>query len=228
MVSIDSRRVQTGVKRPLFVYITGCDGTGKSTQSNLLMQQLQADGVAPRHLWLRFPFLLTTPLLAYARLRGFSWSEDHGSVLHGYWDFRKSWLLRLLFPWVLLLDAAWAALRHVYIPLWQGETIVCERFVLDMLVDMSLAFGKDMHRMIVGKLFLRLLPQQTHIIILDLDADTVRTRRADLNLDKRLAERLAAFRRLSADLNLTECSSQMSIQDLNQVIQQCVGLGYDC
>ncbi|MCP5098154.1 MAG: thymidylate kinase-like protein [Chloroflexi bacterium] len=224
MVTLDSNRLDVGGKRPLFIYITGCDGTGKSTQSEMLMQQLDDQGMAPRHLWLRFPFFLSLPLLAYARLRGFSWSEDHGSVQHGYWDFQGSWLLRLLFPWVLLIDATWAALRKVYIPLWQRETIVCERFVLDMLVDMSLAFGKDMHRTFVGKLFLRLLPAQTHIIILDLDGATVRARRADLWLDKRLSERLTAFRRLSADLNLTECSSQMAIQDLNHVIQRCVGL----
>jgi thymidylate kinase len=225
MVSIDSRRVRLGEKRPLFIYITGCDGTGKSTQTALLMQQFEAEGLAPRHLWLRFPFLLSTPLLAYARLCGFSWSEKFRSVQHGYWDFQNSLLLRMLFPWALLVDAAWAAVRNVYLPLWQGKTIICERFVLDMLVDISLAFNKDMHHTIVGKLFLHLLPVQTHIIILDLDVDTVRERRADLRLDKRLAERLAAFRRLSADLNLTECSSHMAIQDLNHVIQHCVGIG---
>src|SRR5690606_9788348 len=112
-----------------FIYITGCDGTGKTTQANLLLKHLEAAGGRPRHLWLRFPFFLTLPLLVYARLRGFSWYEEHDGVRQGYWNFRRSWVLRTLFPWVLLVDATLAAVVKVHLPLWMGRTIVCERFV---------------------------------------------------------------------------------------------------
>ena len=227
MVTINSSDVAVGRKRPLFIYITGCDGTGKSTQAQLLLQQLKTVGLTTCHLWLRFPFFFSLPLLIYARWRGMSWYEMTDNVRHGYWDFRNSRLMRRLFPWTLLVDATWAALWKVYLPLWQGKSIVCERFVLDMLVDMALAFDQEMHQTVVGQLFLRLLPDQTQIFILDLDAFTVCERRTDLRLDKRLPDRLAAFKRLTRDLNLTVLSSQQPIHELNESILNFVEVKYD-
>lgn len=212
---------------PLFIYITGCDGTGKSTQANLLRQRMAGEGIETSHLWLRFPFLFSLPLLVYARWRGYSWYEKNGNVRHGYWDFRQSHLLRLLFPWFMLCDATVATIHQIVIPQWSGKAIVCERFVLDMLVDMSLAFGEKMHRTLPGKLFLRLLPAHTQVVILYLDEATTRERRADLVWDKRLAERLAVFNHLAADLSLPHFSSLIPVADLNDNIWQRVGVTHE-
>jgi len=90
------------------VYITGCDGSGKTTQAALLIARLAAEERKPLRLWLRFPFRFSLILLLYARLRGLSWSETHGPVRHGYWNFQSDPLMRRLFPAVLWLDAALA------------------------------------------------------------------------------------------------------------------------
>lgn len=216
MVTSGSNAVDSGQRPPRFIYITGCDGTGKTTQAERLLVRLRRVGIEPRHLWLRFPFFLTLPLLVYARLRGCSWYEEQNGVRQGYWDFRPSWLLRNLFPWVLLLDATLAALVKVYLPLWLGRTIVCERFVLDMLVDLAVALDDpEFHRRLPGRLYVRLLPQEASITILDLDAETIRARRADLEVDKQLDARLRAFRSLASRLSLTVLSSRRPIDEIN-------------
>src|SRR5687767_9986185 len=102
---------------PRFLYLTGCDGTGKTTQADLLCAWLKQRSIQPRRVWLRFPFIFSLPLLAYARWRRLSWYEVVEGVRHGYWDFRTSILLKALFPWCLLLDAALAAVVKVYLPL---------------------------------------------------------------------------------------------------------------
>jgi thymidylate kinase len=212
---------------PRFIYITGCDGTGKTTQARLLLEQLQAQGVRARHVWLRFPFTFSLPLLAYARLRGYSWYENESGFRHGYWDFQRSWLMREIFPWALLLDAALAAIRHIYVPLWRGEIIVCERFALDMLVDLSVATGETgLINQLPGRLFLRLLPARSQMIILDLDAPMVRCRRPDLSFDHRLDERLAAYRQLSAGLKIAPFSSRQPVEAIHCEIARLTGAGY--
>lgn len=206
------------------IYITGADGTGKSTQARLLIQHLQGRGIRCRHLWLRLPCFFSLPLLAYARWRGYSWHKVTDGVDHGYWDFRSSWGLRTLLPWVLLLDAALAAVGKVYIPLWLGKTIVCERFVLDMLIDLTIAFDDcRLHHRLPGRLYPRLIPRDATIIVLDLDAETIRERRADLRPDRRLEARLSAFRRLSADWSLPVLSSRMPVAELGQRIREAMG-----
>jgi thymidylate kinase len=210
---------------PRFIYLCGCDGAGKSTQARLLLARLESLGRRPRHLWLRFPFLLSLPLLVYARWRGYSWHEQAGATRHGYWDFRHSWLLRTLLPWILLVDALLAALRKVYIPLWLGRTIVCERFALDMLVDLSVALGDaELHRRLPGRLYPRLIPRGAALFVLDLDAETIRERRADLRTDRRLETRLDMFRRLSAERSLQVLTSMAPAEELSRRIQELIGV----
>jgi len=226
MGTIRSRSLTGTSRSPRFVYLTGCDGAGKTTQANLLRERLQAMGVPARQLWLRFPFFFSLPLLAYARLRGLSWYEQEGDVRHGYWDFRRSLLVRLLLPWTLLADAAMAGLFKIYLPLWRGETVVCERFVLDMLVDLMVAFGKDdlaSHR--PGKLYLRLLPRNTRGFILDSDAAILRQRRPDLIADRNLEAKLTGFRQIANHTAFPLLSNSMSINELHQLIWERSGFG---
>ena len=223
---VESRPIAVNSRAPRgrFVYVTGCDGTGKSTQARLLLSALAARGRRAGHLWLRFPFLLSLPLLAYARWRGYSWQERHGDVSHGYWSFRRSRLLRALLPWTLLADAVIAALHKIYIPLSLGRTIVCERFALDMLVDLAVACeDAGLHRRLPGRLYPRLLPRGTVVTVLDLDPETARERRPDLRTDRRLDARMAMFRRLAADLALPVFSSHMPVAELRRHIWDAIG-----
>lgn len=215
---------------PRFVYVTGCDGTGKSTQVKLLIKRLTAAGKEPIHLWLRFPFLFSVPLLAYARWAGFSRNETINDTTYGYWHFDRSWLLRTVLPWVLLLDTALYALWKVHLPLlrWRftnpQRVIVCERFALDTLVDLSVGVDDDtLFRHPAGRLFGKLLPSDISVTFLDLDAQTARTRRPDLIHDERLEMRLQAFRNLATELEkgaleFKVLSSLTPIAELNQEI----------
>jgi hypothetical protein len=190
-------------RRPHFLYITGSDGTGKSTQAGLLASHLEGKGIRCRCLYLRFPFLFSIPFLAYARWRGYSWREVNKEATHGYWDFSRSRVMRILFPWIFLLDALLAAIGMIHIFLLFGGTIICERFVLDMLVDLSIATqdpGFSDH--LPGRLFLELIPQDAGTVILDLDRETICRRRPNLAFDHALASRLEAYRLLGNKLQL--------------------------
>lgn len=208
-----------------FFYITGTDGTGKSTQAELLTNHLANCGIRCRRLWLRYPFLFSIPFLAYARWNGYSWHEVNSMVDHGYWDFSHSWILRNIFPWALFVDALLAAIEKIYIPLSLGESIVCERFVLDMLVDLSIATKN--HQFIdrlAGKLFAHLLPQNSKIVILDLDHKTICSRRANLAFDHALASRLEVYKLLANKLKLPIIDTHLPIPDVNHEIMTIMEL----
>lgn len=209
--------------RSRFIYLTGCDGTGKTTQTKILLAELESLGVKAGHLWLRFPFFLCRPLLAYARCRGFSWYEESGGIRHGYWDFRGSWLLRAVFPWLLLLDAALFSIAKVHLPLRLGRTIVCERFVLDTLVDLSLALDDPgFPSRWPGKLYPALLPGRATVAVLDLDSETVRERRPDLQGDRRLEARLEIYRQLAAGGGYPMFSTKKSRLEINRSIWELI------
>lgn len=208
------------LKRGRFIYITGCDGTGKTTQAALMMQKLRNQGDDPLHLWLRFPFLTSIPLLAYARWRGYSHYEEIISetgtlIRHGYWDFDRSWLMRTFLPWFLLVDVAIAALRKVYWPLWCGETIVCERFAIDTMIDLAIGLSDpEFIRKTPGKLFLRIVPDLESVVLLDLSEQVARNRREDLLSDQRLTQRLSSYRDAAEFAGLTMVSTDRTIEQV--------------
>jgi hypothetical protein len=202
-----------------FYYITGADGTGKSTQATLLIGYFSRNGIHSKRVWLRFPFFFSIPLLAFARWKGYSWHEVSNEVDHGYWDFSRSGFLKRLLPWTYFIDAIWAALWKVYLPLLCGGNIICERFVLDMLVDLSIAF-KDLSLIdrLPGRLFFHLIPHNAHIVILNLDQGTVCSRRDNLRLDRALAGRLQAYSYLANYLKLVVIDGHPTISLVQEEI----------
>jgi hypothetical protein len=202
-----------------FYYLCGCDGVGKTSHADLLAAHLAGTGRRVRRVWLRFPFLTSIPLLAYARRRGFSGFHEAGGTRYGYWDFGGSRLMRALLPWSVLLDALLAAAFRIYIPLLLGATIVCERFVIDILADLVVAF--DAPGLVVrlpGRLYPRLIPPRATVFMLDLDVDTIRRRRPSLAGDARLETRLAAFRSMANDLGLQVLSTAPALEAVHHQI----------
>jgi thymidylate kinase len=211
--------------RPRFIYLTGCDGTGKSTQAHLLVGHLKKKDPKVKCLWLRFPFFFSVPFLLYARWRKFSWVEVHEGLRYGYWDFRSSWLMTYIFPWIYFLDAALASFWKVYLPLLGGTTIVCERFVLDMIVDLTVAFAdSEFYASIPGQLFQKLLPRQSQIILLSLDAHTIRSRRKDLIWDRKLEDRIQAYQKIAQANGIAIVSSAQSMEVVSHWINDRIGL----
>lgn len=205
-----------------FIYLAGADGTGKSTQSQLLLQRFASLHIPCRHLWLRYPFLLSLPLLAYARWRGYSWHEVNDGLDHGYWFFEHSWLLCRALPLTALVDAALASLLAVYLPLWMGTTIVCERYVLDIVVDLAIATGTLTPDSWVFQSLRKLLPRGTLVIGLSAPEHLLASRRPGLEYDRRLGAKLAAYEGLFRAIACPVISTTGSISGVHEQIWRLV------
>jgi len=207
------------------IYLAGCDGTGKSTQINQLIKRLRSRRKRVIHVWLRFPFFISLPLLACARLRGWSWVEMHAGRRIGYWDFSDSTIMQTIFPWALFLDSLLAAIWNVYLPLLAGFTVVCDRFVLDTLVDLETGLGQvHIPAKAPQTWFPRLIPSKAKVAILDLAVDQIRSRRADLLFDQNLAARLELYRDLSVTFGYPLISSLPSIDDVHTEVYRRIHL----
>lgn len=215
-----SRRQVRGSERwPRCIYLAGADGTGKTTQAKALLALLEKEGLRVRYVWLRFPRLLCVPLLVYARLRGYSMRERVGGTEHGYWYFDRSWLMSNVFPWLLWLDTLLLTLFKLYLPLWRGYTVVCDRFVVDILVDLMTGLNEaHLSEQLPARLFFRLLPTGSRLLILDLGSDMARQRSADLKGDRSHEMRRSQYLELACQRQLPIVDSSAPISTVTERI----------
>ena len=170
---------------PRCIHFAGVDGTGKSTQAHKIRDLSEEAGIPVTYVWLRFPRLLSAPMLLYACIRGFSYTENVDGARHGYWRFQDSWLLTRIYPWLLLADAWLYAACRVYWPLLLGRRVICDRFVVDTLVDLMTGLDDDrLDERLLGRCFLALLPVQTCVIVMAVDRATAIVRCAQLATDR--------------------------------------------
>lgn len=204
-----------------FLYIAGADGTGKTTLANEVVKQLRAQGIPCKQLWLRFPLFWSLPLLAYARLRHFSRAEVVNGTRYGYWDFGPSWVMSTVFPWLALFDAFILSRVQIGLPLLLGQTLVCERFVLDLVIDLAVGLDDpEFWQQAPGKYFLSLIPGQTHVVILDLDLETIVKRRPSLADDRSLARKREFYLKLAADGRISVWQADDDVGNLAKAVLQ--------
>jgi len=183
-------------QKPMFICITGIDGVGKTTHVNLLLEHLREKGIKCQYKWLRFHHYFSLPLLAFCRVAGYTRvSTLGGKQKCSYHEFYRSKVVSFIYPWILLLDTALSTTVKVYIPMLFGNTIVCDRFVYDTLIDLAVATkDPEIYKKPVGKLFLSLIPNNAKFVMLTLDKQTILSRRPELKDDITFNERYNLYR----------------------------------
>ncbi len=207
------------------IYLAGNDGTGKTAQAELLLESLRRDGVPASYVWLRFPQYLSIPVLALSRLLGVTRYRIVAGQRVGRWEFeRMPWLATLLL-WCQVIDARIARSLRIDPLVRRGETVVLDRFVYDIAVDIacaarddSLLYGKAAH------LLFRLVPSGTSYV-LDAPVEALLARRVDLRLDPDLPERARLYRALAAERGIEVVDAGEDSDSVHRRILEAEGRG---
>jgi thymidylate kinase len=136
--------------RGFVLALSGIDSGGKSTQRDLLIEELRAGGAAPVRLWTRPGY---SPRIRAGKdlLRRILGRKKAGrgrvSTVSGRYPRRASTLGHPLKRWgwltVALLDLLWV--YAVQVRFWRAlrRPVICDRYLLDSLVDFRVYFPDD-------------------------------------------------------------------------------------
>jgi hypothetical protein len=173
---------------------------------------------------LRFPHGVSIPILVYCRLTGLSYYFEREGVRFGVWEMWRSRWVTWLFPCCQLIDTALYLVFKVHIPLWLGRTIVCDRFVHDVLIDTMIGIGdSQLHGKPVGRLFLRLVPGWAKVVCIDSPAEIAFERRPELRHDTLWQTRRALYRQLSETVGIPIVDNSQSIQTTQKELCRILG-----
>jgi thymidylate kinase len=167
------------------VYFFGPDGTGKTTQAELVSSYLRRKGTRVLRATVKQHHTLSYLLLRLLR------TNDDEYLRMSYFGFDDATSERVRRPWKVLelFSLMPAIVYRVLLPSLFGYTVVCDRYVIDTLVVLSY-FLKD-RRFVSGntaKLLIKLIPKNALLIHLDTDTKTILARKHDEPLTRELVD----------------------------------------
>ncbi|HNV82249.1 MAG TPA: hypothetical protein PKH45_10435 [Tenuifilaceae bacterium] len=205
-------------------YLTGPDGSGKTTFLQEIKNLLTERRLSVRHIWLRSPKILSKPLMAYCRLVGLTKYTVINGVKYGKHEFYRSKFVSWLFPYLQFMDfkIKWYLERRKIHP---EEVLLFDRFALDTLADLMVDTKRDnLINCKIGKKFISTIPLNTKIISLRVDEEIIRSRKVDTLYDEHLSLKIKAYRHISEELELIEVLNNQPIEVVKREIFIKLGL----
>lgn len=206
-------------------YITGPDGSGKTTYIKELEKKFIEQGVSVKHIWIRSPKIFSKPLMVFCRLVGLTKYKIIDGVKYGKHEFYKSKFVSWLFPILQLLDfyIKWFLIRR---RISKQDILLFDRFSIDTLVDLMVDTRRmDLHTTILGKAFLKFVPQGTEIYVMDVDESVIRLRKKDTLYDEHLCAKIEAYRIVSRELGLSIINNNLAFEDIKNELFRRVNEG---
>jgi len=172
----------------------GTDGSGKTTLAKKLIDELNKKGYPSKYVWFRFPYFFTLAILFIGRVTGFTKYLTKGKkriTIHHFHvqPFRTLYSLILLFDMILYYTV------KVWIPSKLGYIVVCDRWIYDIFVDLSMdTTNKHLHQTTIGSLLYNLASQARLTLLLDAPDHVLETRRPETRFDPYASERRSFYR----------------------------------
>jgi len=188
---------------PLIVYLSGIDGTGKTSIASWIVKSQTELGRRPIIVkcganirFFTLPFYL---LGKWLKLMPNNLSRKRVHTAR-YPHIHQSNSLSKMFCLAVLADTIIVDLVRVRIPTHLGRTVISDRHVLDVLVELMIATGDpETHKSCIGRQLLKLM-QNENVFLIDILEDIAYRRKDDVPSLDYLRSRRQYYLKLSQDI----------------------------
>ncbi|MCP3669000.1 MAG: hypothetical protein GY814_00885 [Gammaproteobacteria bacterium] len=214
------------------IYISGIDGCGKTTQSTLLCEKLQANNISTEYQWLRWEPSIVPLLKRIKNLTGkpkvelgksdkaLTKTEDKH---HGRWTELKTKLMASgLFKalWLRYSSSDYFTSYRKASVNWKSDYVILDRYLHDFVVDQALNFSLpvDEYMAKLSQTALAGMQKPDYLIIIDLPAQVGYDRKLDGTPLEYLREREAMYNSINDGDNVLHLDGTLPLEQIHTEI----------
>jgi thymidylate kinase len=124
------------MRRRFLVSISGIDGSGKSSNTKALCENLRKKGFSVTRAWTGNKPILSYPFFAIVRMLGYTHKLKLQGIVFFRREIQQNPALATLWPFFVVLDFVLRGIVSVVIPLRRGRVVVSDRYVYDVLAEL--------------------------------------------------------------------------------------------
>jgi len=159
------------------IFLSGIDGSGKTTLAKSLVEALENKGFEVDYVWYRWTAFFSYPLLALCRVLGYTKKKGYLVVREYHRNAAIAALWAILYP----LDYTLCSLAKIRITRKANSVIVFDRFIPDIIADVIFQTRINILKKFVGKIILSHLKKEIFLgIILDVNEEVAISRKDDI------------------------------------------------
>lgn len=130
------------MRRGYLIVFTGIDGSGKTTQSDLLVRNLKRNGVEVLYVWSRWEPFLLRPLIKRWKNKIIKSGSGTEKIKDKKRELMNNPIFRYLWLSVFFIEYGLQIFLKIRLKLLKNQLIISDRIFYDSLIDQAINLGK--------------------------------------------------------------------------------------
>ncbi len=217
------------MKRGFLIVFTGIDGSGKTTQCDLLVKSLQRDGIKASYVWSRWdPFLLKSVINIWKNKR--TKSNDKPDQDYNELTSRKKKLLNnrfisRLWRMTFYIEYGIQIFKKIRIKLLKDRLVISDRIFYDSVIDQAINMNSSKDQLLesLDSFWIRMIfPRPDMVIYVDCPGEVALSRKDDAPNLEYLLDRRKLYLALAGKYGWIKVDGTLPVDEIFQRVKDSV------